>query len=244
MDSQGLPPGWSVGYDSVTGFPYFIDHINKSTTWEDPRKSKNQVHPITSSSTSSNTNNHHHQFEREQQSSPNCSDKKYHENTSTTNETQPSSSSSIPIKSEHAECHDSNETAQLLDPMSLIEHAQSELEELKAKIIDYFPTCKDKAYLLFEDKLEKLTLRLDNIDSAGDSAIRNKRREVILSIQSVLNSLEDKLTNQLIVVKWESDSHNLSSVDNNTEPQDSEQQQQLDCETVTHQTFNKDNQHE
>ncbi|XP_043472260.1 uncharacterized protein LOC122504955 isoform X2 [Leptopilina heterotoma] len=32
-----LPPGWECRYDSRSGRPYFINHFNRSTTWEDPR---------------------------------------------------------------------------------------------------------------------------------------------------------------------------------------------------------------
>lgn len=32
-----LPPGWDIGRDPRTGRVYFIDHVSRSTTWEDPR---------------------------------------------------------------------------------------------------------------------------------------------------------------------------------------------------------------
>ncbi|XP_011500005.1 PREDICTED: uncharacterized protein LOC105363901 [Ceratosolen solmsi marchali] len=32
-----LPPGWECRYDSRSGRAYFINHFNRSTTWEDPR---------------------------------------------------------------------------------------------------------------------------------------------------------------------------------------------------------------
>ncbi|XP_076045971.1 uncharacterized protein LOC143028156 isoform X2 [Oratosquilla oratoria] len=34
---QGLPNGWEVRFDSRAGRYYFIDHVNKVTSWEDPR---------------------------------------------------------------------------------------------------------------------------------------------------------------------------------------------------------------
>ncbi|XP_042857177.1 uncharacterized protein LOC122243613 isoform X2 [Penaeus japonicus] len=34
---QGLPHGWEVRFDGRTGRYYFIDHISKQTSWEDPR---------------------------------------------------------------------------------------------------------------------------------------------------------------------------------------------------------------
>ena len=32
-----LPPGWEMIFDHRTGWPYFVDHNNQTTTWEDPR---------------------------------------------------------------------------------------------------------------------------------------------------------------------------------------------------------------
>ncbi|XP_014213144.1 uncharacterized protein LOC106642789 isoform X2 [Copidosoma floridanum] len=32
-----LPPGWECRYDGKSGRAYFINHFNRSTTWEDPR---------------------------------------------------------------------------------------------------------------------------------------------------------------------------------------------------------------
>lgn len=32
-----LPPGWEVLHDRNTGWPYFVDHNTKTTSWEDPR---------------------------------------------------------------------------------------------------------------------------------------------------------------------------------------------------------------
>ncbi|XP_063865241.1 uncharacterized protein LOC135103124 isoform X2 [Scylla paramamosain] len=34
---QGLPHGWEVRFDGRVGRYYFIDHLNKKTSWEDPR---------------------------------------------------------------------------------------------------------------------------------------------------------------------------------------------------------------
>ena len=32
-----LPPGWEMKIDNVSGWPYFIDHNTRNTTWQDPR---------------------------------------------------------------------------------------------------------------------------------------------------------------------------------------------------------------
>ncbi|XP_011333358.1 uncharacterized protein LOC105276954 isoform X5 [Ooceraea biroi] len=36
-DRNQLPPGWECRYDIRSGRPYFINHFNRTTTWEDPR---------------------------------------------------------------------------------------------------------------------------------------------------------------------------------------------------------------
>ncbi|XP_032889725.1 BAG family molecular chaperone regulator 3 isoform X2 [Amblyraja radiata] len=36
-DSDSLPPGWEVKIDPQTGWPFFVDHNNRTTTWSDPR---------------------------------------------------------------------------------------------------------------------------------------------------------------------------------------------------------------
>ena len=34
---EGLPENWEMLTDSSTGWPYFANHHEKITTWEDPR---------------------------------------------------------------------------------------------------------------------------------------------------------------------------------------------------------------
>lgn len=38
MDLNPLPWGWSMEYDPATGFNFFVDHNNRTTTWQDPRE--------------------------------------------------------------------------------------------------------------------------------------------------------------------------------------------------------------
>ena len=32
-----LPPYWEMKRDPYTGWPFFVDHFNRTTTWDDPR---------------------------------------------------------------------------------------------------------------------------------------------------------------------------------------------------------------
>ncbi|CAH8606094.1 unnamed protein product [Schistosoma intercalatum] len=288
MSSQGLPPGWSMGYDSITGFPFFIDHINKSTTWEDPRKSKTQsnitqnlqsvpsyssesinnrrqynlpgnepvidpsnpgdiklgnvgdniqrkiqshydnvsepipikVHSISSSNNNNNNNNNnnsnHHEYEQKLNNTPatqSFDSYKPNQNSSTNkSESIPIKSVSVKISDDNNNNNDNNENVSqptTSDPFSLIEQAQCELAEIETEISGFTSSYKTKAYLLLEDKLDKLMLRLDKIDSSGETFIRNKRREVILAVQNALKNLESKLTQ----IKSDNQEHDISLTD-------------------------------
>ncbi|XP_077990797.1 uncharacterized protein LOC144445117 [Glandiceps talaboti] len=35
-----LPQGWEMLYDTQTGWPFFVDHNTRRTTWQDPRRSR------------------------------------------------------------------------------------------------------------------------------------------------------------------------------------------------------------
>uniref|UniRef100_A0A8B9SJZ7 WW domain-containing protein n=1 Tax=Anas platyrhynchos TaxID=8839 RepID=A0A8B9SJZ7_ANAPL len=36
--SEPLPPGWEIKVDPQTGWPFFVDHNSRTTTWNDPRR--------------------------------------------------------------------------------------------------------------------------------------------------------------------------------------------------------------
>ncbi|XP_004625681.1 BAG family molecular chaperone regulator 3 isoform X1 [Octodon degus] len=38
-DRDPLPPGWEIKIDPQTGWPFFVDHNSRTTTWNDPRVS-------------------------------------------------------------------------------------------------------------------------------------------------------------------------------------------------------------
>ncbi|XP_043912011.1 BAG family molecular chaperone regulator 3 [Protopterus annectens] len=41
-----LPPGWEVKIDPHTGWPFFVDHNNRTTTWNDPRRVIDEIRKI------------------------------------------------------------------------------------------------------------------------------------------------------------------------------------------------------
>lgn len=36
-NNDPLPPGWEIKIDPQTGWHFFVDHINRTTSWNDPR---------------------------------------------------------------------------------------------------------------------------------------------------------------------------------------------------------------
>lgn len=42
-DNEPLPLGWEVKIDPQTGWPFFVDHNNRTTTWNDPRHDTKKV---------------------------------------------------------------------------------------------------------------------------------------------------------------------------------------------------------
>lgn len=42
-----LPPGWEIKIDPQTGWPFFVDHNNRITTWNDPRHDSKRVSALT-----------------------------------------------------------------------------------------------------------------------------------------------------------------------------------------------------
>lgn len=42
-DNEPLPLGWEVKIDPHTGWPFFVDHNNRTTTWNDPRHDTKKV---------------------------------------------------------------------------------------------------------------------------------------------------------------------------------------------------------
>ncbi|XP_041646235.1 BAG family molecular chaperone regulator 3 [Cheilinus undulatus] len=47
-DNDPLPLGWEVKIDPQTGWPFFVDHNNRTTTWNDPRHDTKKVKEVSS----------------------------------------------------------------------------------------------------------------------------------------------------------------------------------------------------
>lgn len=42
-EREPLPSGWEVKIDPQTGWPFFVDHNNRTTTWNDPRLQEDRL---------------------------------------------------------------------------------------------------------------------------------------------------------------------------------------------------------
>jgi len=73
-----------------------------------------------------------------------------------------------------------------------IAHALRELKEIEAEALAV-PAALDteRSRLCFEDTLEKITLRLDRVDSLGSPLVRERRRAVVRAVQGRLARLDD-----------------------------------------------------
>nr|XP_020454672.1 BAG family molecular chaperone regulator 3 isoform X2 [Monopterus albus] len=45
-DNDPLPLGWEIKIDPQTGWPFFVDHNNRTTTWNDPRHDTKKVREV------------------------------------------------------------------------------------------------------------------------------------------------------------------------------------------------------
>ncbi|NXD78322.1 BAG3 regulator, partial [Halcyon senegalensis] len=41
--AEPLPPGWEIKIDPQTGWPFFVDHNSRTTTWSDPREGQSSA---------------------------------------------------------------------------------------------------------------------------------------------------------------------------------------------------------
>ncbi|KAF8561619.1 hypothetical protein P879_06202 [Paragonimus westermani] len=80
-------------------------------------------------------------------------------------------------------------------PYEMIENALEKLSALLPQVESFASPVKDKQYLMLEDKLDKLLLEIDRIDSAGDEAVRDKRRQATKDVLATISLLEHKLAN-------------------------------------------------
>lgn len=103
------------------------------------------------------------------------------------------------------------------NPTELIENCLKELDEIKPLVQAFSSTTKDKQYLILEDRLDKLILSIDQIDSAGDDQVRQKRRQATKDVLAVISTLEQKLSDQNVSNNAQNQEHQNSNTDSSVQ---------------------------
>ena|SRR6218665_3213367 len=77
-------------------------------------------------------------------------------------------------------------------PLEQIDLILTEAEKQKKEVDKFDGTKQDKQYLIIEEMLTRLLIKLDRIDSEGKEEIRNARRLGVKQVQAALDLLESK----------------------------------------------------
>ena len=81
-----------------------------------------------------------------------------------------------------------------LTPLEVIQLIVDEVEERKPVVESFSGPKSDKTYVVQEEMLTRLLIKLDRIDSQGQDEIRKARREAVRAVQALLDMLESKVT--------------------------------------------------
>lgn len=79
------------------------------------------------------------------------------------------------------------------DTLKEIRSILKQVNNIKRNIQHFRGKTKDQEYLFIDDTLLKCTLKLDNINSKGNSFIRDERKSAINYIQQLIAELDAKL---------------------------------------------------
>lgn len=176
-----LPPNWERRFDSRTGWPYFVNHLTKTTQWEDPRLK---------SGTSINNAAHQQADAGSQTGVPEGNpSRSTHSNGSGERDRSP-----LPPSPRHMNTpHSQSQNATPSNPaLVIIESIRKDAEDYHSKI-EAFTCAKDsKEYKYLEEMMERNLLKLDNIETNGVVEVRTKRKETVTYIQQCLDQLELK----------------------------------------------------
>ncbi|NXT81709.1 BAG4 regulator, partial [Zapornia atra] len=99
----------------------------------------------------------------------------------------------------HREAGGVQPNQQLSTPSSAIQpeiqrilHVMGEAGQLEEEVDEFVGKKTDKSYRLLEEMLTKLLLELDSIETGGQDAVRQARKESVHRIQAILEKLERK----------------------------------------------------
>ncbi|XP_067935552.1 BAG family molecular chaperone regulator 4-like [Watersipora subatra] len=180
MDEKPLPPNWEKRIDARTGWPYFVDHSNQQTQWEDPRLQKAVT---TQDSTDGNINIPINVQEglKSNQARATISSQCDNSNLSMNGSIQqtPNALKNPPKQG-------------VSSALNTISSIKEDAESFHAQIESFTTVKASQEYKYLEEMMERNLCKLDTIDAAGDEKIRTERREVVRYIQQCLDQLELK----------------------------------------------------
>ncbi|THD23705.1 hypothetical protein D915_005578 [Fasciola hepatica] len=80
-----------------------------------------------------------------------------------------------------------------LTPSEQIDQALADLMEIRAQIDAFSSSTEDKTYMYLEDRLDKMLLKFDGIDTGGEDTVRQKRKQAVRDTLDAIGMLEKKL---------------------------------------------------
>lgn len=82
-----------------------------------------------------------------------------------------------------------------LTALEVIDVILEEASKLRAEVEAFTGKRGDKPYLLLEEMLTRLLIKLDRVDSEGREDIRNARRDAVRTVQSAIDLLDSRTQN-------------------------------------------------
>lgn len=78
------------------------------------------------------------------------------------------------------------------DPMQLVEGMRSELDSLEKEVNAFVGSSSDKQYRYLDEMLTRSMIKLDNIDTEGQSEVRAARKDVLNNVHRLVSLLESR----------------------------------------------------
>lgn len=162
MSFAPLPPNYEMKIDPVTGWPFFVNHATRTTSWNDPRYVVyNQTGP--GYATVPHTPQQGQQYRTQAQQSHHAQ--------------APPITSTVSLNQS--------------DPrIQKINDIGSSMASLREEVTLFRGTKDSREYVTLEENLTRQLLDLDAIDTDGDEHIRAARKKVVDYIQYLLHTLE------------------------------------------------------
>ena len=206
---RALPANWEVKMDPISGWPFFVDHLNRRTTWHDPRffstcrpSALADYYP-------------YHSFlppTWEQETSdffrprPPRGKPRPREPHSTFEEAQPRPPAGPPpaaeyprleglsleeVPPEHGDPNEEESSGPEVEAqLAWIRDIARQVDTLHSDVASFSGKAGSKRYLFLEESLMSQLLALDSTQTFGLQLVRSARKKVSADIQDLLEQLE------------------------------------------------------